>query len=192
MGTNNTAVESGFQRAMLELTGCGFAPLGTSSIQGSGLIGRALSADGTTWADVAVPRSDLRAGLRHLLRTGGLRGTGWSTRFAIKISIRFTTLFNDGSSLVTSGGDALADLALRHMQRLDARLLQRHPLKALIHIDAQEVAAAAQRLLEGPAARSSQPLSVLQLRQAGVAEHLAQLIGGPCAATAEMAPQPLL
>jgi hypothetical protein len=188
MGTNGKAVESAYQRVMLELARCGFAPLGDSSTQGSGLIGRALSADGTTWADVAIPRSDLRASLRHLLRTGELRGTGRSTRFATKIS--FTTLFNDGSSLVTGGEGALAELALRHMQRLDARLLQRHPLKALIHVDAPEVEAAAQRLRSRPAQPSGRPLTVPQLRQLGVPAHLAKLIGGACANTATV-PQAL-
>jgi hypothetical protein len=186
MGMNGTAIDSAFQQLMLELAGCGFSPLGTCSTQGSGFIGRALSADGTTWADATAPRSNLRSSLRHLLKKGGLRGTGWSAQF----TITFNTLFSDGSSLITTGAGAPADLALRHMQRLEARLLQRHPVKALIHIDAGEVAGAAQRLLEHKAPPSGRPLNVTQLCHLGIPEHLAELIGGVYI-TAEPAPQTL-
>jgi hypothetical protein len=163
--------EQALRQSLLELERCGFQPLGIAT-QGSGVTGRALSADGTTWAELNAPSSDLRGSWRELLKTGVLRGAGCTAQF--------TTGLNNGDKLVTRGAESapgmpLRDLALLHMQRLDACLLRRHPLKPLIRTCNEDSAAAAQP--RGP----SQPLSVNALLQLGVAPRLARLIAGDCA-----------
>lgn len=201
MHSNKTVAEQGMQDQMQQLQDCGFQPLGRLVTQGLGTYGRALSADGTAWAELVMPQPGLREGLRQLLKKGVLRGAGCTAQF--------TTAFNNGDWLVTTTAELppgpgveierlppqtpLADLALRHMQRLEAGLRRRHPLKALIHADAGEVGAAAQRLLaaaqrllerRSQVQRPAQPLSVDELRQLGVPERLALMIAGECA-TAE-------
>jgi hypothetical protein len=157
------------KQSLLELERCGFQPLGITT-QGSGITGRALSADGTTWAELNAPSSGLRGSLRELIGTGVLRGAGCTAQF--------TTSLNNGDRLVTRGaapGTTLRELALRHMQRLDACLLRRHPLKPLIQTCGADLDSAAQP--RSP----SRPLSVNSLLEQGVAPHLARLIAGDCA-----------
>jgi hypothetical protein len=184
-----TAVQ--LQYAMLELERCGFQPLGGAT-QGSGNKGRALSADGMTWAELVELRSGLSGSLRQLLGKGVLRGTGCTAQF--------TSEFSNGECIVTSTAPLEAapgmDLevmplftplhiaALRHMQRLDAALLARSPLRLRVHTNAAELAIAEQRLLRRQAIPNGAPaMSAEILQQQGVPQHLAQMIAGPCAAT---------
>ena len=181
------------QQTIQELERCGFQPCGRLVTQGSGLTGRALSADGSTWAEVVLPQSGLRNSLRRLLKTGALRGAGCTAQF--------TTEFNNRSYLVTTTAEVAAAaglllerlppetplelLALRHMQRLEQHLCLGHPLKALIHTSAGEVEAARQRMLAG---RPAAAFSVDSLLELGVSPRLALLIAGDCAEAAETLP----
>lgn len=185
-------VPTQMQQTMQELECCGFLPCGRLVTQGSGSTGRALSADGSTWAEVVVLRSGLRDSLRQLLKTGALRGAGSTAQF--------TTELNNHRYLVTTTADLaaapgmlleqlpahtpLAALALRHMQRLEACLRELHPLKPLIQTCAEDVEAAQQRRAHAPAAT----LDVDTLHRLGVPPRLARLIGGACAAPAETLP----
>lgn len=180
---------------MLELERCGFQPVGGAT-QGSGNKSRALSADGMTWAELVELRSDLSGSLRQLLGKGVLRGAGCTAQF--------TSEFSNGECLVTSTAPLEAapgmDLevmplitpphiaALRHMQRIDAALLARHPLRLRIHGSAVEIGIAEQRLRRRQALPfGPQPaLNAEGLRQQGVPEHLARIIAGPCASTVEL------
>jgi hypothetical protein len=166
------AAPHSLRQFLLELEHCGFQPLGIAT-QGSGVTGSALSADGMTWAALHAPPSGLRGSWRELIGTGELRGAGCAAQF--------TTIFNNGERLVTRGaelpaGTALAELARHHFRRLDAWLLRRHPLKALIHCDGTHTPATMAQPKAAP-----QPLSVAGLRQHGVPAHLARLIAGDCA-----------
>jgi hypothetical protein len=178
---------------MLELERCGFQPLGNTT-QGSGNKGRALSADGMTWAELVELRSDLSDSLRQLLGKGVLRGTGCSAQF--------TSEFSNGECLVTTTAPLEAapgmDLevmplltpvhivALRHMQRIDAALLRRHPLRLRIHTGSGEIAVAEERLRRRQAIPAAPALSAETLQQQGVPQHLARIIAGPCAGTAPL------
>ena len=179
--------------AMPELERCGFQPFGTAT-QGSGNTGRALSADGMTWAELVELRSGLRGSLRQLLGKGVLRGAGCTAQF--------TSEFCNGDCLVTTtapleatdGLDLeqlpldtpIAAVALRHMQRIEAALLRRHPLKLRILCGAGDVSRAERRLRSRDAVPAARPLSVEALRELGVPAHLALIIAGNCADTAEL------
>lgn len=156
------------RQSLLELERCGFQSLGIAT-QGSGITGSALSADGTTWAALQAPSSAMRGSWRELIGTGVLRGAGCAAQF--------TTTFNSGERLVTRDADLpgadLAGLARHHFQRLDERLLRRHPLKALIACPGEPAAA--------PRPSTPVTLSVAGLRRHGVPAHLAELIAGDCA-----------
>lgn len=181
------------QDAMPALARCGFQPFGNAT-QGSGYTGRALSADGMTWAELVELRSGLRGSLRQLLGKGVLRGAGCTAQF--------TSEFSNGDCLVTATAPLepaegvelellpmdtpIAAVALRHMQRIDAALLHRHPLKLRIHCDAGDVARAKLRLRDREAAPATQPLSAEALRELGVPGHLARIIAGDCADTADL------
>ncbi|MDR3419090.1 MAG: hypothetical protein P4L83_23185 [Nevskia sp.] len=177
---------------MAELERCGFQPVGNLVTQGSGATGRALSADGTTWAEIGTLRRGLYDSLRQLLKTGELRG-------AMRTA-QFTTDFNDGRRIVTVTADrlaapeadierltpeaSLAALAQRHMQRIEAYLREHHPIKPLIHGGTEEsgpVEAEAKARLAPQTA-----MTVDGLRELGVAPHLARLIAGPCQHPAEV------
>jgi hypothetical protein len=181
------------QYALLELECCGFQPVGGAT-QGSGNKGRALSADGMTWAELVELRSGLSGSLRQLLEKGVLRGTGCTAQF--------TSEFTNGDCLVTTtaalqpapGMDLevmpfitpLQIVALRHMQRIDAALLRRR-LRLRVHTSAAELAVAEQRLLRRQAIPAGAPrpaLSPEALLGQGVPPHLAQIIAGPCAPAA--------
>jgi hypothetical protein len=187
-----TAVQ--LQHAMLELERYGFQPLG-SATQGSGNKGRALSADGMTWAELVELRSNLGGSLRQLLGKGVLRGTGCTAQF--------TSEFANGECLVTSttaleatpGMDLevmplitpLHIVALRHMQRIDAALLARHPLRLRIHTSAAELAIAEESLRRRQIIPAGIPaLNAESLQQQGVPQHIAQMIAGPCASAAAL------
>ncbi len=173
--------------AMPELERCGFQPFGTAT-QGSGNTGRALSADGMTWAELVELRSGLRGSLRQLLGKGVLRGAGCTAQF--------TSEFCNGDCLVTTtapleAADGLdleqlpldtpiAAVALRHMQRIEAALLRRYPLKLRIH------GGAGQRWRSRDAGPPVHPLSAEELRELGVPARLALIIAGDCTATAEL------
>ncbi len=181
---------------MLQLEDCGFQPFDKLVTQGSGLTGRALSADGSTWADIGTLQSGLRNSLRKLLKTGVLRGAGCTAQF--------TTEFNNQSYLVTTTADLastvqamqveqlpaetpVAAVALRHMQRIEAHLREGHSLKPLIHTCAGEVETAQRRALASRSrpSHAAQPLTPQALRDLGVPPHLALLIAGHCAEAAE-------
>lgn len=185
----------GFQAAMLELERCGFQPFGGTT-QGSGNKGRALSADGMTWAELVQLRSGLSGSLRQLLGKGVLRGTGCTAQF--------TSEFTNGECLVTTTapleaapgmdlavlppGTSPEAVALCHMQRIEASLLRRHPLKLCIHTCAAEVATAEERLRRRQTLADTAPLALdpAALRRLGVPQHLAQLIAGRCADAVEL------
>lgn len=194
-GIGSTA-EPRVDDALLQLVRCGFQALGTAT-QGSGHTGRALSADGMTWAELVELRSGLRGSLRQLLGKGVLRGAGCTAQF--------TSEFANGDCVVTTtapldpadGTDPSLDLeilpsdtpvavvALRHMRRLEAALLRRHPLRLRVLDGAAEVEQAAQRLrAPHPAPAAIPALSVGRLCQLGVPERFAQAIAGTRAATA--------
>ncbi|HZR35378.1 MAG TPA: hypothetical protein VFA75_08365 [Nevskia sp.] len=175
---------------MLELWRAGFQPFGNAT-QGSGNTGRALSADGMTWAELVELRSGLRGSLRQLLGKGVLRGAGCTAQFASE--------FSNGERIVTATAPLepaagielevlpldtpVAMLALRHMQRLGQALLQRHPLKLRIRAADEIDGAAWQRPDAGP---SRPPLGVAELCRLGVPDRLARMIAGDCAAAAEL------
>ncbi len=183
------------QNTMLQLEDCGFQPFDKLVTQGSGLTGRALSADGSTWADIGTLQSGLRNSLRQLLKTGVLRGAGCTAQF--------TTEFNNQSYLVTTTADLAstpamrveqlppetppAMVALRHMQRIEAHLRDAHTLKPLIHTCVGEVEAAQQRALASRSRPShATPLLTPQaLRDLGVPPRLALLIAGDFAEAPE-------
>jgi hypothetical protein len=173
--------------AMLQLECCGFQPFGGAT-QGSGNTGRALSADGMTWAELVELRSSLRGSLRQLLGKGVLRGTGCTAQLSSELSNGERIVTGTAPLTATAGTDQeqlpqdtpLADLALRHFQRVGAALLQRHPLKLRIHGAAEAVGS------ERPRSRASQHLSVAELRELGVPERLALVIAGDCVDTAEL------
>lgn len=185
----------GFQEAMLELTRCGFQPFGGTT-QGSGNKGRALSADGMTWAELVQLRSGLSGSLRQLLGKGVLRGTGCTAQF--------TSEFTNGDCLVTTTapleaapgmdlevlppGTPAETVALHHMQRIEASLLRRHPLKLRIHTCATDVTGADERLRRRQALAGAAPaaLNPAALHRLGVPQHLAQMIAGRCADAAEL------
>lgn len=178
---------------MQELESRGFQPLGTRVTQGLGLTGRALSADGSTWADIGMLQSGLRNSWRQLLKTGVLRGAGCTAQF--------TTEFNNQTYLVTTNADlapspgtevdrlpadtAPATMALRHMQRIEQYLREHQPLRPVINTCAAEIEVALQR---AQTVRTPQPLTVAGLQDLGVPAHLALLIAGDCAETAESLP----
>jgi hypothetical protein len=192
-GRKRATVETGMkhkaiplQDAMLELGRCGFQSFG-SATQGSGNTGRALSADGMTWAELVELRSGLRGSLRQLLGKGVLRGAGCTAQFTSEFSngdcvVTTTTLLEPaaGAELEVLPLDTpIATLALRHMQRVGEALLRRHPLKLRI-LGASEPGSAEQRHGSAPV------LGVAELRQLGVPERLALMIAGDCADTAEL------
>lgn len=163
---------------MRTLRGCGFQSIGTIT-QGSGLRGRALSADGTVWADFTVSRASLRRGLRRFFRDGRLGRT--------VITLSFHTELNDGSYLESWPGtvqpadvETFVAAAVRtHMETLRVHLFEFHPLKPAVQQDLGDVLAAERRAqLQG---LRSRPLSVEALAGRGVPPHLARLIAGPCA-----------
>jgi hypothetical protein len=163
---------------MRTLGNCGFQSIGAIT-QGSGLRGRALSADGTVWADFTVSRINLRRGLRRFLRDGRLRRT--------EISLSFHTELNDGSYLESRAGAVrhpdletfVAAAARAHMETLQVHLFEFHPVKPRVQQDLGDVLAAERRAqLQG---LRCPPLSVDTLNALGVAPHLARLIAGPCA-----------
>ncbi|WP_029923469.1 hypothetical protein [Nevskia soli] len=178
---------------MQELESRGFQPLGTRVTQGSGLTGRALSADGSTWADIGTLQSGLRNSWRQLLKTGVLRGAGCTAQF--------TTEFNNQTYLVTTNYDLApspgtgverlpadtdpAAVAHRHMQRIEQYMRENQPLRPVIHACAAEIEAA---LLRAQTVRRPQPLTVAALQNLGMPPHLALLIAGDCAETAEPLP----
>ena len=178
------------QNTMVELESSGFQPLGELVAQGLGFTGKALSADGSTWAAIGTLRSNLRGSLRQLLKTGVLRGAGCSAQF--------TTEFNNRTYLVTTTADlapapgilvervpaetALAEIAQLHMQRIENHMRQRQPLRPLIHTCAEEIEAAQQR---AQMVRAPQPLTVEALRELGIPPRLALLIAGDCAEAPE-------
>ncbi|HWY23636.1 MAG TPA: hypothetical protein VNX47_01885 [Nevskia sp.] len=194
MGIGHKSAER-VQDAMPQLARCGFQPFGTAT-QGSGNTGRALSADGMTWAELVELRSGLGGSLRQLLGKGVLRGAGCTAQF--------TSEFNNGDYLVTTtapleaadGVDLeqlsmdtpIAALALRHMQRIEAALLRRHPLKLRILCGAGDVSRAERRLRSRDVTPVApvRPLSVAELHELGVPEHLARIIAGDCADIAEL------
>lgn len=164
---------------------CGFQSIGTIT-QGSGLRGRALSADGTVWADFTLSRASLRRGLRRLFRDGRLNRS--------EITLSFHTELNDGSYLESRAGAVRpADLetfvaaAVRaHMETLQVHLFEFHPVKPAVQQGLGDVLAAEQRArLQG---LRCPPLSVEALSGLGVAPHLARLIAGPCADQRETLP----
>lgn len=177
----------------VELESCGFQPLGKLVTQGLGVTGKALSADGSTWADIGTLQSSLRNSLRQLLKTGVLRGAGCTAQF--------TTEFNNRTYLVTTtahlapapgveveqlpAATALAEIAQRHMQRIEQYMGEHHPLRPLIHTCTEEVEAAQQRALS---VRTLRPITVDILRDLGVPSRLALLIAGDCAETRETLP----
>lgn len=178
---------------MQELESRGFQPLGTRVTQGLGLTGRALSADGSTWADIGTLQSGLRNSWRQLLKTGVLRGAGCTAQF--------TTEFNNQTYLVTTNADlapspgtgverlpadtAPAAIALRHMQRIDQYMREHQPLHPVINTCAAEIEAALRR---AQTLRTSHPLTVAGLQDLGVPARLALLIAGDCAESAESLP----
>jgi hypothetical protein len=171
--------EKGYRAVLRTLGECGFEPLGAIT-QGSGLRGRALSADGTVWIDIRVSHS-FRRGLRRFLRDGRLSPT--------EIALEFHTEFNDGSCLITrAAADAPAAIAAAvqdHMQALETHLLDRHPLKPTVLNGLGAVLLAEQRALRRP----QQPaFNAEALCHLGVAPHLARLIAGPCAPSRETLP----
>jgi hypothetical protein len=198
---NHNSVPEGLQHTVQELQGCGFQALGTDTTQGSkgGLKGspegniRALSADGSTWLDVTVAGSGWRGSLRRWWGTGMLRGVGDAAQC--------TTELNDHSFLVTTTaqhetrpgaqceclppGTSLHQLVQRHLQRLEQTLLQNHPLKVLTHSSAGDIEVALRRARLRRQQPAQRPLSPEGLRQLGVAPHLARLIAGDSAVTAE-------
>ncbi len=187
-GTRHKAVP--LEEAMLELGRRGFQPFGDAT-QGSGNTGRALSADGMTWAELVELRSGLRGSLRQLLGKGMLRGAGCTAQFASE--------FSNGERIVTTTDPLesaagvelevlpldtpVAALALRHMERLDQALLRRHPLKLRIH-GADETAVDARQPCDAGSSRPA--LGVAELCELGVPERLALMIAGDCAVTAEL------
>jgi len=180
------------QDAILELGRCGFQPFG-SATQGSGKTGRALSADGMTWAELVELRSGLRGSLRQLLGKGVLRGAGCTAQF--------TSEFSNGDCIVTTTAPLeaaagvelevlpmdtpVAALALRHMHRLGEILLRRHPLKPRVH-NADEIGGAERRLRQHGTAPCRPALSVVELCELGVPKRLAVMIAGDCVDTAEL------
>jgi hypothetical protein len=164
---------------MQTLRSCGFLPLGTIT-QGSGLRGRALSADGTVWADFTVSRVSFRRGLRRFFREGRLCRS--------EINLGFHTELNNGSQLETRaeamrpalGLESFAVAAVQtHMRMLETQLLEFSPLKPLVLLGLPEVLEAERRAsLRVPRIA---PLTVDTLAVLGVAPHLARLIAGPCA-----------
>ena len=194
--------QTSYQRvrnSMLQLRDCGFQPFDSFAAQGSGVAGRALSADGSTWAEIVTLQSGLRNSLRQLLKkTGALRGAGCTAQF--------TTEFNNHSYLVTTTADLaatsgmllerlpaetpLATVAQRHMQRIEAHLRSHHPLKPVLHTCAEEVEAARRRAAASPAqtALAPQPYTVEALHQLGVPPRLALLIAGDFAETTASLP----
>jgi len=189
------APQQRIQNIMLQLEGCGFQPFDKLVTQGSGVTGRALSADGSTWAEIGTLQSGLRNSLRELLKKGVLRGAGCTAQL--------TTEFNNQSYLVTTTAELastpamqveqlaaetpLAVLALRHMQRIEAHLREVQSLKPLIHTCAAEVEAAQQRAQASRTrpSHATQPLTPQALRDLGVPPRLALLIAGDCAEAAE-------
>src|SRR5882757_2555983 len=137
----DAATQQQMQNTTVELESCGFQPLGKLVTQGLGVTGKALSADGSTWADIGMLQSGLRNSLRQLLKTGVLRGAGCTAQF--------TTEFNNRTYLVTTiaylapapgieverlpAATALAQIAQRHMQRIEQYMREHHPLRPLIH-----------------------------------------------------------
>jgi hypothetical protein len=185
--------EQHYRDVMRALECCGFQAVGATTTQGSGLRGRALSADGTVWVGITATRTGLR-GLRRFFARGTLRST--------EVVLSFTTELNDGSYLVTTtavrarravpGRETVclpqhlpaAAVAQRHMQRLEAYLRSHSPLKPLIQLGIVEVLAAENRA-HGLRPAPGQALTVEMLRQLGVAPHLAWLIAGPAVDTRE-------
>jgi hypothetical protein len=190
---NDQAIPRKIRNTMQELESRGFQPLGTRVTQGLGLTGRALSADGSTWADIGMLQSGLRNSWRQLLKTGVLRGAGCTAQF--------TTEFNNQTYLVTTNSDlapssgieverlpadtAPAAIALRHMQRIEQYLREHQPLRLVIQTCAAEIEAALRR---AHTVYMPQPLTVATLQDLGVPAHLALLIAGDCAETAEPLP----
>jgi len=191
----SAALQHQIQLAMMELEDCGFQPVGNLVTQGSGTKGRALSADGTTWAELGASHPGFRENLRQLLKTGVLRGAG--------LTAQFTTEFNDGRRLVTTtagedvpagpnaerlaAGTSLADLAHRHMQRIECYLHDHHPVKPLIHAGMEDLPVPASGAAAASPPRAVPPLTTLeQLQSLGIAPHLARLIAGPCSKPAEV------
>ena len=178
---------------MQELESRGFQPLGTRVTQGLGLIGRALSADGSTWADIGMLQSGLRNSWRQLLKTGVLRGAGCTAQF--------TTEFNNQTYLVTTNSDLAASpgtgverlpadtppaaVAHRHMQRIEQYLREHQSLRPVINTCAAEIEAALRR---AQTVRTPRPLTVAGLQNLGVPSRLALLIAGDCAEAAESLP----
>ena len=180
--------QHGCDAVMRALEGCGFLPIGAIT-QGSGLRGRALSADGTVWADFTVSRISFRRGLRRFFRDGRLGRT--------EISLGFHTEFNNGSHLETRADAAHPSLALgleshtaaaaqAHMRALEAHLLEHSPLKPMVRVELSEVLESEHRAsLQIPRIA---PLTVEALSGLGVAPYLARLIAGPCADRRETLP----
>ncbi len=182
----DAAAQQQMQNTTVELESCGFQPLGKLVTQGLGVTGKALSADGSTWADIGTLQSGLRNSLRQLLKTGVLRGAGCTAQF--------TTEFNNRTYLVTTtatlapapgievermpASTALAEIARRHMQRIEQHMREHHPLRPLIHTCAEEVETAQQR---AQTVRTPQPVTVEALRELGIPQRLALLIAGDCA-----------
>ncbi len=180
---------------MPELERCGFQTLQEKMVQGSGASVRGLSADGSTWVECSMPRPEFRDSLRQLFKMGELRGA--------PCTAQFTTEFNNRSYLITTSADLacaagiaverlppgtpIATMALRHMQRIEAALLDGHPLKLLTHTCAAEVEAAQARLrarrLQPAAAPSA--ITVKSLGKLGVPLRWALLIAGDHAETAD-------
>lgn len=171
---------------MRTLRSCGFLPLGTIT-QGSGLRGRALSADGTVWADFTVSRVSFRRGLRRFFREGRLGRT--------EIRLAFHTELNNGSHLETRaeaarpamGLDSFTAAAVQtHMRMLETQLPEFSPLKPLVLLGLPDVLEAERRA--GLRVPRIAPLTVEALAGLGVAPHLARLIAGPCADSRETLP----
>jgi hypothetical protein len=186
-----------YSAVLRALGDCGFQPVGATITQGSGLRGRALSADGTVWIDLTVSHSSFRRGLRRFFRDGRLRHS--------EITLALHTELNNGSCL-SSRADSMQPatelglhllapetLALaaahKHMRALETHLHDHSPLKPVILLDIGEVLDAERRIRQRSLrAAPAYPLSLEALHQLGVAPHLARLIAGPCADNRETLP----